>query len=264
MPATYDRATASTLMSLTETERNVILGTLLGDGSLAPHPAMKSARLRVHHSSKQREYVQWKYGQLKRLVRTAPRQAANGGYGVSSFVFSTLSYPALLDAWRLCYPEGRKTVSAAWLGAISHPIALAVWYMDDGSQEKCTCRLATDGFTAEEVRLLVHWLWHRWGVRSRQDWSKGGRYPFIRMTAEGRDKFQDIVRPWLAPSMLYKTLPRMEDVYCGMCGGLFRVSRKAFRQTKKLLICGDAPCVEKYDRMYNRVLVHEQRHGAAT
>jgi len=57
---------------------DVIIGSLLGDGRLECRSIGKrypiSARLRIHQSDKQKEYVFWKYNQLKNLVLKGPRR----------------------------------------------------------------------------------------------------------------------------------------------------------------------------------------------
>lgn len=51
-------------------ERDIILGTLLGDGHLA---MLKSgARLEINHSEKQKAHVFWKYKELSRMVLASP------------------------------------------------------------------------------------------------------------------------------------------------------------------------------------------------
>jgi hypothetical protein len=61
---------------------DVIVGSLLGDARLECRSQGKrypvSARLRIHQSEKQKEYVFWKYEQLKNLVLKGPRRIKAG------------------------------------------------------------------------------------------------------------------------------------------------------------------------------------------
>jgi hypothetical protein len=61
------RAKDNTVGSLTETQRSVIVGTLLGDGAMR---CKTNALLEINHSYAQREYVDWKYQVLANLVAT--------------------------------------------------------------------------------------------------------------------------------------------------------------------------------------------------
>ncbi|MDE3102248.1 MAG: hypothetical protein KGJ98_08435, partial [Chloroflexota bacterium] len=56
-------------MQLTSTQRAVIVGTLLGDGSMR---CKSNALLEVNHAAAQRTYVDWKYSILRELVGTPP------------------------------------------------------------------------------------------------------------------------------------------------------------------------------------------------
>lgn len=48
-------------------ERNIIVGSLLGDGSLALYGRSKNAYYREHSCNKQAPYRQWKADKLKKL-----------------------------------------------------------------------------------------------------------------------------------------------------------------------------------------------------
>ena len=66
------------LQSLFPQQFDIIVGSLLGDARLECRSvgarAPITARLRIHHGDKQREYVWWKYEQLKEFVVTPPKQ----------------------------------------------------------------------------------------------------------------------------------------------------------------------------------------------
>ena len=44
---------------------------------------------------------------------------------------------------------------------INSPIALAYWFMDDGTYNGC---IATDSFSLEEDKLLQKWLFKKWNI----------------------------------------------------------------------------------------------------
>ena len=52
---------------LSKNVRDIILGSLLGDGSLAINPKYKSPRFSFRHSTKQKEYFFWKVEMLKEI-----------------------------------------------------------------------------------------------------------------------------------------------------------------------------------------------------
>ncbi len=56
-----NRSEDNTVGSLTENQRSIIIGSLLGDGAMR---CKVNALLEINHSSAQKEYVDWKYQQL--------------------------------------------------------------------------------------------------------------------------------------------------------------------------------------------------------
>ena len=116
---------------LTELQRQVILGSLLGDMSIRKDS--QNPRIDVTHSTRQTEYAMWKYSILKNLVSTKPRIR----FRMSTFGrendkiheeidFKTMTLPCLLPIHKLVRGDGKKYVSKSWLNEIVNPIGLAV------------------------------------------------------------------------------------------------------------------------------------------
>lgn len=59
---------------ISQFQKEVIIGCLLGDGRLECQSKEGSARLRIHHGWKQKTLIFWKYRVLKNLVSTPPRK----------------------------------------------------------------------------------------------------------------------------------------------------------------------------------------------
>src|SRR3989344_4155827 len=64
----------NTVGSLTKFERQIIIGSLLGDGYMRIIPGRFNAFLEINHSIKAKEYVDYKFQSLKRLCRSAPKE----------------------------------------------------------------------------------------------------------------------------------------------------------------------------------------------
>mgnify|MGYP001567015731 CR=1 FL=1 len=122
-------------ISLTRNQKAILVGTLLGDGYLQK-TGEKNARLRLEHGGKQKDYLLWKVRAFPRLFqrkavqlhRVHPKTLATYEYwrGQSS------SSP-VLGKWRaLFYPSGKKRIPENLAEILTEPLALAVWYMDDG------------------------------------------------------------------------------------------------------------------------------------
>src|SRR5438477_8387823 len=128
----------NTVGSLSEVQHAIVVGTLLGDGSMR---CKTNALLEINHSVDQRTYVDWKYRQLVELVRTPPK-VRNGNGGRVACRLVTRSLPVLTPYFRLFYEAGRKRIPEVELS----PLTLAVWFMDDGCRSRTAVYLNTQQF----------------------------------------------------------------------------------------------------------------------
>jgi len=60
-------------LHMTERQRQILYGMLLGDGHLERQHGAQSARLKIEHSVAQKDYVAWKFAEWRDWVRTPPR-----------------------------------------------------------------------------------------------------------------------------------------------------------------------------------------------
>ena len=120
--------------SLTQTQKSIIIGSILGDGYLRVIKGRRNAFLEINNSVKQKEYVDWKYNQLKSIVKSPPKSRRSNGNRVA-YRFYTRQHPELTGLWQRFYKNGCKTIPD---NLQLNPIILAVWFMDDGSK----CRLS--------------------------------------------------------------------------------------------------------------------------
>jgi recombination protein RecA len=109
---------------LSEDQRQLILGSLLGDGSLR-YASEQNVSFRVGHGERQLAYCHWKREML------APFANKIGKTG-SGFGFDTIPMRQLAELHAQAYgPQGRQ-VSDAILAALDAR-AVAIWYGDDGT-----------------------------------------------------------------------------------------------------------------------------------
>jgi hypothetical protein len=86
-----------------------MIGSLLGDATLLKTTA--GYCFRVHHGHRQRAFVDWKYAELARYVRTAPRVSGNGYY------FRTITHPELAKLRESFYIGNKKIVPIKMLAS---------------------------------------------------------------------------------------------------------------------------------------------------
>jgi hypothetical protein len=181
-------------MSLTGEQRSVLIGSLLGDGSMR---CKTNALLEINHALAQRAYVDWKYRVFADLVRTPPAARDSNG-DRKAYRFVTRSLEALTPYYRAFYPSGRKTVPEFELT----DLALAVWFMDDGCRSRSSIYLNTQQFTvAEQLRLIDH-LDRQFGLKTTLNRDRS--YVRLRLRVSSVPSFREIVGPHLLPELAYK------------------------------------------------------------
>ena len=168
--------------SLTETQRSIIIGSLLGDGAMR---CKANALLEINHSFAQREYVDWKYDMLANLVRTPPK-AREGNAGRRAYRFTTLSLPQLTPIYRAFYRDNRKVVPELELT----PLALATWFMDDGCKSHRAIYLNTQQFDLDSQLRLLTLLLKQWQIRANLNRDK--HYYRIRVAVESVSRFKQV------------------------------------------------------------------------
>ncbi len=180
-------------------QREIIIGTLLGDGSMR---CKTNALLEINHSVHQRSYVDWKYSRLRELVSTPPKLRRGNGDRVA-YRFVTRSLPELTEYYRLFYESGAKSVPAE---IELTPLVLAVWFMDDGARSRRAMYLNTQQFAEDDQRRMLRLLSEQWGIRASLNRDK--IYQRIYVSVDGSDRLRRIIEPYMLPELRYK-LPQV-------------------------------------------------------
>lgn len=198
-------------------QHHLIIGLILGDGSMRFPGRSHHANLTVEHGEEQKEYVWWKYERLREWVLTPPSRVSRIYHKdrtrtIVSWRFSTITHPALTSYHKLFYRSGVKTIPENIGDLIVHPLTLAVWLMDDGNRNKDVLFLSTQNFTHQEQDRLRRCLWEKFSIDSTLNFhshSKGRGLYRIRLTREGTTKACELIRPYVLPSLSYKfsTIP---------------------------------------------------------
>ena len=179
---------------LTPFQKSLVIGTLLGDGAMR---CKREALLEVNHSLAQRDYVDWKYEMLRDLVSTPPRERRGNGKRVA-YRFTTLSSADLTPLFHTFYKGGKKIAPDIGLDRL----ALAVWFMDDGSKSRHAVYFNTQQFSIEDQWRLVRILERQFGLdctlnRDKSNWR-------IRIRTRSMPELNSLIRSFLLPSLRYK------------------------------------------------------------
>ncbi len=200
--------------------KQVLLGTLLGDGSVAfsRKGVSKNARFQMRHSIVQSEWFNWKAKALAYLAteKSTHKQKPDGFSTNEKLHFETRSLPCLTPYRNWIYPDGIKKVNEQWLNQIG-PIGLMVMWLDDGGltgEGNRKARIHTKGFTLEENQLISNWLKTKWGIENsiQKVLDKGKYYLVIDIYQEQTKKFLNIfMKHNPCESMVKKFFMRYKD-----------------------------------------------------
>lgn len=200
---------------ITKESRNLLIGMLLGDGTISNNNVFKIA-----HSESQRDYLEWKVKQLKEAgIRNNGIKSyiKTKGYttGVSVYYTQLNTIPFIKILRKVFYKEKKILGNRKLLNRLDAK-GVAIWYMDDGH---INIRKTKDGrpmgfyikiSTCEpkqEVQTIIDFFKEQWNINFYMfhEGKKEDSYSLCCGTKEGL-KFIDIVKPYVSqvPSMIHK------------------------------------------------------------
>ena len=184
--------------SLNQAQKSILIGSLLGDGSLRLAKGKRNALFEVNHGIAQSEYVDWKYKLLKLFVLTCPKARKGNGRRIA-YRFTTRSLPIFTRLYKYFYRENKKLIPD---GLILDPLVLAVWFMDDGSKSRSSIYLNTQQFSIYDQERLLEMLASQFNLIGRLN--KDKKYFRIRITTESTVRFKEIIKPYVLKLFNYK------------------------------------------------------------
>lgn len=200
---------------LTDQQKQLLLGSLLGDASISPNDN-RGYYVRETHGPKQDGYAQYKSqilggGKVHRyLVKSSKMVSVSDNYYASTYVFKNAKASKYLEP--LVLVDGKKKVNERWTKELTRE-GVAYWFMDDGSSSyngNTSCvNLAfhTNGFLLEEVQLLNDMML-RFGYETtiQSSPSVHGNGNIITMKQSTIDQFISDMTPYVWPieCMRYK------------------------------------------------------------
>jgi recombination protein RecA len=215
-----DRVVAAETKRMSEQQMELIRGALMGDGNLSPNRrGRRSARFRMGHGAKQAAYLDWKVSLLGNINCT---RTTNPKGAVFADFTPLTELGGLHDE---VYADGKKNLTWDYLKSLT-PLALAVWYMDDGCftvrskgvQQRTQggtgrIEICVEAMTPESRERLTQYLQDTHGLDVRLTQRGARQKSFLIFKTKASEKFQKIVAPYVHPSMEYKLLPRFRGQF---------------------------------------------------
>ena len=146
--------------------KSVILGSLLGDGSLKKEPRYANLRFKFRHSEVQADYFYWKCNLLKEIAteKSVQKQKADGYSENQKLLFQSGARPQLTSLWEKI-GGNKMVIERHWLNHLT-ALSLAIWWFDDGSLTagKRKGVFCTDNFPVKECKVLAQYLKVVWNI----------------------------------------------------------------------------------------------------
>lgn len=198
----------------TKESRNLLIGLLLGDGTISNNNVFK-----LSHCEAQRDFLEWKIQQLNEMAirnNDIKSYTSTCGYNVGKTVLYTQLniIPFIKVLRKVIYQNGKKTFTRKLLNRLDAR-GIAIWYMDDGHINIRKVKGRPCGFyikistcePKEEVQTIIDYFKEVWDINFYM-FHEGkylDSYSLCCGTKEGL-KFITLVKPYVeqVPSMLHK------------------------------------------------------------
>jgi recombination protein RecA len=201
-----DRVMLAEPVRLSEQQWQVVLGGLMGDATLSPNPRGRhGVRFRMGHGPRQVDYLDWKASLLANIGQTRTRNASGAAF-VDCTPLAELS--ELREV--VYFGDGKKHLTWDFLKALT-PLALAIWYMDDGCDSEGgsnRLEICVDALSPGSRERLVEHLQDAYGLAVKLTQKGVKRQEVLRFTTEATARFHELIAPCVHPSMEHTLLPR--------------------------------------------------------
>lgn len=210
-------------MPLSDRTKEIVLGSLLGDGSLKIHKGYSNARFSFRHSKSQSKYFLWKANALEEISSSKKifLQHNDGGFSSQDKLrYQSRAGEPLTEIYHLTAKRGKLRITRKWLNQMT-ALSLAIWWLDDGSLIANSRKgvFCTDGFDKESVKIIAQYLDKVWNIHTHigaiKEKRAGRKQEYYRLWVSSTDemkKFLRIILPYVpVPSMLYKVLLLYKD-----------------------------------------------------
>ena len=203
-----------TQISLSESCKAIILGSILGDGCLKLYKPYKNVRFWIRHSWPQKEYWEWKSRQLHEIQTPKSNiiQKPQGWSSNKKLLFQSAALEELTKIYNITYKNNRIQIKRTWLNHMT-PLSLAIWWLDDGSIISHGKKgvLCTDNLSKKENQILQRYLYKVWNIEVKlvklHRFYKTQSKEFFRLylnTTSLKKLFRIIMNQVPVPSMIYK------------------------------------------------------------
>lgn len=208
-------------LELTQRQREIAVGVILGDASLNTQNKGKSYRLKFEQGIQHLGYLEHLHSEFYYycLSDITKKERINANKNlVHTAAFQTLSDVSLNEfADLFLNDQGKKVIKPNLVRDYVTEISLAYWFMDDGGKLDYTKNqgkalvLHTQGFAKKEVDQLAEELKVKFNLETKVTKNKGKFV--VQISGNSYERFMELIDPHIIASMREKLpLPRKRKV----------------------------------------------------
>lgn len=192
-----------TTYSFSDSEYQVIIGSLLGDGNISLNRSKNLGKFIFAHSEKQKEYAIWKTDILKNIMyyERVFNKVEHFDERTNKIYTSYFSYSKELTIFKNLYYDWycpKKIVPINHIMNLDN-LGLAIWYMDDGYKEDSGYCISTNCFSEKDLLIIQQYFIYKWNI-----YINIRKNNIVYIPSKYRDKFTLIIKPFIHSDCLYK------------------------------------------------------------
>lgn len=194
---------------------SIIIGSTLGDTHLEKRQNGLGTRIIFEQSNNNVEYLMWFHSYLstrgycsKKIPDLKTRIKKHGivafHYRINSYTFSSLNWlHSMFYVYNKVTNKYVKIIPSN-IEEYLTPLALAIWFMDDGSKLEQGAKIATNCFTYDENIFLCKILKNKYNLNVTIHNAGKNKGYNLYINKNSMSTFSGIVKPHMLPSLHYK------------------------------------------------------------
>lgn len=191
-------------IELTDFQKQVLLGTLLGDSSMRIPKGGKNPSISCAHGIKQKEYCEYKTKIFESLGANCTYHKRNlpdkrNGIFYEDYTMNIPANPELLS-WYYALYKDKKVIPFELFDNFTE-VSLAFMFMDDGSKVSSSYTIATNCFELSGLIKFQAFLKERFNLNTS---ILGSKVLYIK--ANSRNLFTYLISPYICECMKYKLI----------------------------------------------------------
>ena len=193
---------------------SIIVGSTLGDTHLEKRKNGIGTRIIFEQCGKNVEYLMWFHKYLStrgycsenipKLNKRIKKEGIFFSYRVSSYTFSSLNWlHSMFYSFDKLQNKYVKIIPLN-IGEYLTPLALAIWFMDDGSKYGSSVKIATNCFTMKEILYLNKILIKKYNIESSITSGGINKGYCLYIHKCSMPIFSNLIKKYMLPSLYYK------------------------------------------------------------